>query len=233
MGVTFDAVVLTDLGLLRANNEDAAHAGHRVIAVADGIGGGPAGEVASRAAIAAIAEMEAADESDLRAAFTAADLGIRAAAKQDPSLDGMGTTLTAVLFTEPGEALLGHIGDSRAYLWRDGMLSRLTRDDTYVQSLVDEGLIDAEQARHHPQKSLITRSLHGQDFIARFAKLITRPNDRYLLCTDGLSDMVSDESIAAAVGQGRDPRECAERLVRLALQAGGSDNVTVVVAFLH
>lgn len=230
MGVTLNVAVLSDLGLLRPNNEDAAHGGHRLIAVADGIGGGPAGEVASRAAISAIADAE--DSAELRQAFMDANAAIRREAQDNPAFEGMGTTLTTVLFTAPGEALLGHIGDSRAYRWRDGQLTRLTRDDTYVQSLVDQGLIDAEQARHHPQKSLITRSLQGLDFTATFSTLDTEPGDRYLLCSDGLSDIVTDESMGDAIGAAPDPGTCAKGLVRLALQAGAPDNVTVVVAFL-
>lgn len=231
MGVTLNVAVLSDLGLLRPNNEDAAHGGHRLIAVADGIGGGPAGEVASRAAINAIASAD--DGGELRQAFTDANDAIRRSARENPAFEGMGTTLTTIMFTGKGEAVLGHIGDSRAYLSRDGQLRRLTRDDTYVQSLVDEGLIDAEQARHHPQKSLITRSLQGHDFTATFADLRTRSGDRYLLCSDGLSDIVTDESIGETLGAGNDPTACAKSLVRLALQAGAPDNVTVVIAFLE
>jgi PPM family protein phosphatase len=230
MGVTLNVAVLSDLGLLRPNNEDAAHGGHRLIAVADGIGGGPAGEVASRAAITAIAAAD--DGGELRQAFRDANTAIRRAAQDNPAFEGMGTTLTTILFTAPGEAVIGHIGDSRAYMSRSGRLSRLTRDDTYVQSLVDEGLIDSEQARHHPQKSLITRSLQGHDFTATFTDLDTRHGDRYLLCSDGLSDIVTDESIEDALHAGDDPGACAKNLVRLALQAGAPDNVTVVVAFL-
>jgi protein phosphatase len=230
MGVTLNVAVLSDLGLLRPNNEDAALGGHRLIAVADGIGGGPAGEVASRAAINAVASAD--DGGELRDAFTSANTAIRDAARENPAFEGLGTTLTTILFTGPGEAVLGHIGDSRAYMCREGRLSRLTRDDTYVQSLVDEGLIDSEQARHHPQKSLITRSLQGHEFTATFADLQTRSGDRYLLCSDGLSDLVTDESISDALGVGDDPGACAKSLVRLALQAGAPDNVTVVIAFL-
>lgn len=230
MGVTLNVAVLSDLGLLRPNNEDAAHGGHRLIAVADGIGGGPAGEVASRAAIKAIASAD--DGGELRQAFTDANAAIRDAAVENAAFEGMGTTLTTILFTGTGKAMLGHIGDSRAYLCRDGHLTRLTRDDTYVQSLVDEGLIDAEQARHHPQKSLITRSLQGHDFTATFTDLKTRSGDRYLLCSDGLSDIITDESIEDTLVAGDDPGACAKSLVRLALQAGAPDNVTVVIAFL-
>ena len=230
MGVTLNVAVLSDLGLLRPNNEDAAHGGHRLIAVADGIGGGPAGEVASRAAIKAVAAAD--DGGELRQAFTDANAAIRNSAIDNPAFEGMGTTLTTILFTGPGKAVLGHIGDSRAYMCRDGRLSRLTRDDTYVQSLVDEGLIDSEHARHHPQKSLITRSLQGHDFTATFSDLQTRSGDRYLLCSDGLSDIVTDESIGDTLSAGDDPSACAKSLVRLALQAGAPDNVTVVIAFL-
>lgn len=231
------AAMVSDLGLLRPNNEDAAFAGERIIAVADGIGGGPAGEVASRIAVRALAELDAAPAADpsgaLSRAVEAANLQIRDAVSADPAAEGMGTTVTALLFdANLTEAALVHIGDSRAYLLRDGRLSRLTRDDTYVQSLVDDGLITAEQARHHPHKSLITASLQGRSFSASLKTLNPKRSDRYLLCSDGLSDIVSDEAIADVLRSAKEPPSCAERLVKLALQAGAPDNVTVVVADL-
>lgn len=230
------AAMVSDLGLLRPNNEDAAFAGERIIAVADGIGGGPAGEVASQIAVRALAELESAPSPDaaeaLSRAVEAANLEIRDAVLADPTSDGMGTTVTAILFASPSEAAMVHIGDSRAYLFREGRLTRLTRDDTYVQSLVDDGLITAEQARHHPHKSLITASLQGRSFTASLKTLNPKASDRYLLCSDGLSDIVTDEAIADVLRSGKDGQACADRLVKLALQAGAPDNVTVVVADL-
>ncbi len=230
------AVMVSDLGLLRPNNEDAAFAGERLIAVADGIGGGPAGEVASRIAVRALAALETSPTPDVAEALSraveAANLEIRDAVLADPSSEGMGTTATAILFGSASEAAIVHIGDSRAYLFREGRLTRLTRDDTYVQSLVDDGLITAEQARHHPHKSLITASLQGRSFTASLKTLSPKASDRYLLCSDGLSDIVTDEAIAEVLRSGKDSQACADRLVKLALQAGAPDNVTVVVADL-
>jgi serine/threonine protein phosphatase PrpC len=232
MSVALRAVVVSDLGLLRPNNEDEAFAGSRVIAVADGIGGGPAGEVASRIAIRALAKLDSSPHPDpvasLRDAIETANREIGDVVESDPASDGMGTTLTAILFGDETAALL-HIGDSRGYLLRERKLHRLTRDDTYVQSLVDEGLITSEAARHHPHKSLITASLQGRSFSASLNPLESREGDRYLLCSDGLSDIVTDDAIADVLRGIADVQACAERLVKLALQAGAPDNVTVVV----
>jgi PPM family protein phosphatase len=232
------AVVASDLGLLRPNNEDAAFAGERIIAVADGIGGGPAGEVASQIVVQALEGLDAKPSSDPAAALSqaveAANLQIRDAVTADPTSEGMGTTVTAILFSSRfTEACVVHIGDSRGYLLREGRLSRLTRDDTYVQGLVDDGLITVEQARHHPHKSLITASLQGRSFSASLKNLNPKASDRYLLCSDGLSDIVSDEAIAEVLRAAKEPQSCAERLVKLALQGGAPDNVTVLVADLR
>jgi PPM family protein phosphatase len=231
------AVVVSDLGLLRPNNEDAAYAGERIIAVADGIGGGPAGEVASEIVVRALSGLDDSPASDPAAALSqaveTANLQIRDAITADPAAEGMGTTVTAILFgSHFTEASLVHIGDSRAYLWREGRLNRLTRDDTYVQGLVDDGLITAEQARHHPHKSLITASLQGRSFSASLKTLNPKASDRYLLCSDGLSDIVPEDAIGDVMRTAKEPKSCAERLMKLALQAGAPDNVTVVVADL-
>jgi serine/threonine protein phosphatase PrpC len=231
MSVTLNAAVVSDLGLLRPNNEDAAFAGRRVIAVADGIGGGPAGEVASRIAIKALTEVDEQDDDplqSLRRAVETANRTIKEATQADPAAEGMGTTLTALIISD-GAAVMVHIGDSRAYLFRDGTLHQITRDDTYVQNLVDDGMITADQARHHPHKSVITASLQGRTYSARYSTVNTEPGDSFLLCSDGLSDIVTDEAIALVLRNAADPGAAAERLVKLALQAGAPDNVTVVV----
>ena len=146
----------------------------------------------------------------------------------EPDLEGMGTTLTAILFA--GNRLgLVHIGDSRGYLLRDGELTQITKDDTFVQTLVDEGRITAEEAHSHPQRSLIMRALTGHEVEPTLTMREARVGDRYLLCSDGLSDPVSDETIAEAL-QIPDVAESAYRLIELALRGGGPDNVTVVVA---
>jgi protein phosphatase len=224
----------SDVGLVRDGNEDAAYAGPRLLVVADGVGGSVAGEIASNIAIAALAPLDRDDSiSDplaaLRDATRHANDEMRTAIEADPSLAGMGTTLTAMLWA--GDSLgLAQLGDSRAYLLRDGELSQVTRDQTLVQSLVDEGQITPEEALTHPRRSWILRALDGRsESDPEVEVLTTRPGDRYLLCSDGLSDYVDAADIAEALA-GDDPQDACDRLVDLALRAGAPDNVTCVVA---
>ncbi|ETW21516.1 PP2C family protein-serine/threonine phosphatase [Mycobacterium gastri] len=223
----------SDRGLVRANNEDSVYAGARLLALADGMGGHAAGEVASQLVIAALAHLDD-DEpggdllGKLEAAVRAGNSAIAAQVEMEPDLEGMGTTLTAILFD--GNRLgLVHIGDSRGYLLRDGELTQITKDDTFVQTLVDEGRITAEEAHSHPQRSLIMRALTGHEVEPTLTMREVRAGDRYLLCSDGLSDPVSDETIHEAL-KIPDVAESAYRLIELALRGGGPDNVTVVVA---
>jgi len=223
----------SDVGLVRSNNEDSVYAGARLLALADGMGGHAAGEVASQLAIAALAHLDD-DEpggdllGKLDAAVRAGNSAIAAQVEMEPELEGMGTTLTAILFAGNRIGLV-HVGDSRGYLLRDGELTQITKDDTFVQTLVDEGRITAEEAHSHPQRSLIMRALTGHEVEPTLTMRETRAGDRYLLCSDGLSDPVSDETIREAL-QIPDVSESAERLIELALRGGGPDNVTVVVA---
>ncbi|QLY31084.1 PP2C family protein-serine/threonine phosphatase [Nocardia huaxiensis] len=223
----------SDRGLVRANNEDSVYAGARLLALADGMGGHAAGEVASQLMIAALAHLDD-DEpgpdllGKLDRAVREGNASIADQVEEEPELDGMGTTLTAILFA--GSKLgLAHIGDSRAYMLRGGELTQITRDDTFVQSLVDEGRITPEQAHTHPQRSLIMRALTGNEIEPTLVVREARAGDRYLLCSDGLSDVVSDETIANTLREGSTD-ESADRLIELALRSGGPDNVTVVVA---
>ncbi len=223
----------SDRGLVRANNEDSVYAGPRLLALADGMGGHAAGEVASQLVIAALAHLDD-DEpggdllSKLDDAVHQGNAAIAAHVDAEPELEGMGTTLTAILFA--GNRLgLVHIGDSRGYLLRDGELNQITKDDTFVQTLVDEGRITAEEAHSHPQRSLIMRALTGHEVEPTLIMREARTGDRYLLCSDGLSDPVSQETILEAL-QIEDVNESADRLIELALRGGGPDNVTVVVA---
>lgn len=223
----------SDRGLVRANNEDSVYAGARLLALADGMGGHAAGEVASQLVIAALAHLDD-DEpggdllSKLDSAVREGNSAIAAHVEADPELEGMGTTLTAILFA--GNRLgLVHIGDSRGYLLRDGELTQITKDDTFVQTLVDEGRITAEEAHSHPQRSLIMRALTGHEVEPTLIMREARAGDRYLLCSDGLSDPVSHDTILEAL-QIPDVAESADRLIELALRGGGPDNVTVVVA---
>ena len=223
----------SDVGLVRSNNEDSVYAGARLLALADGMGGHAAGEVASQLVIAALAHLDD-DEpggdllAKLDAAVHAGNSAIAAQVEMEPDLEGMGTTLTAILFAGNRIGLV-HIGDSRGYLMRDGELTQITKDDTFVQTLVDEGRITREEAHSHPQRSLIMRALTGHEVEPTLTMREVRIGDRYLLCSDGLSDPVSDETISDAL-QIPDVTDSADRLIELALRGGGPDNVTVVVA---
>jgi protein phosphatase len=233
MELTFAAA--TDVGRQRTHNEDnfLIDKKLRLFMVADGMGGHAAGEVASQLVIAALAHLDD-DEpggdllSKLDTAVRDGNSAIAAHVEADPELEGMGTTLTAILFD--GNRLgLVHIGDSRGYLLRDGELAQITKDDTFVQTLVDEGRITAEEAHSHPQRSLIMRALTGHEVEPTLIMREARAGDRYLLCSDGLSDPVSHDTILDAL-QISDVAESADRLIELALRGGGPDNVTVVVA---
>lgn len=227
-------IARSDRGLVRSNNEDSFYAGPRLLALADGMGGHAAGEVASQLVIRALSTLDD-DEpggdllTQLDGATRAGNEAIAAQVHESPELDGMGTTLTAILFAGSRIGLC-HIGDSRGYMFRDGALTQITRDDTFVQTLVDEGRITAEQAHTHPQRSLIMRALTGTEVEPTLTMREARAGDRYMLCSDGLSDVVTEETLAETLGSIADPKECADRLIELALRGGGPDNVTVVLA---
>ena len=234
MGVILRAAMVTDLGLVRSNNEDSALVGPRLIAVADGMGGLPAGELASDVVVQALAPLaDAPDDADPLKLLTAAveDGNNRVAEMVDehPDREGMGTTVTALLLADERFGLV-HVGDSRCYLLHDNALEQVTRDDTLVQSLVDRGALTPAQARAHPQRSLVTQAIQGRPMTISGGILDAREGDRYLLCSDGLSDVVTDEAIGLALTSYPEPQECAEQLVKLAVQAGGPDNITVIVA---
>ena len=223
----------SDVGLLRDGNEDSVYAGPRLLAVADGMGGAAAGEVASSVTIATLAGLD--DDapgldliSALQVRVEAANRRLADLVRGDDALDGMGTTVTALLHAGQRAGLV-HVGDSRAYLLRDGRLSQITHDHTLVQDLVDEGRITAEQAGSHPQRSLLTRVLDGRPVQLDVSVREVRPGDRYLLCTDGLSGVLSDDTIRDALS-GPDPQAAVDRLIELALRGGGPDNVTCIVA---
>jgi protein phosphatase len=198
------------------------------------MGGMAAGDVASKLAIEAITPLDEAfagqDVVDaLRAAVSDANRHIREEVEADLAKQGMGTTLTALLHSGSRIGLV-HIGDSRAYRLRGEEFEQLTRDDTYVQMLVDEGRIDADEASSHPQRSLVSRVLQGQPTDPSYSVHAARPGDRYLLCSDGLSSVLRAETIEEVLIDYPEVEACAARLLDLALRAGGPDNITVIVA---
>jgi PPM family protein phosphatase len=227
------AAAATDQGLGRSNNEDSIFAGNRLFVVADGMGGLPAGELASDILVRALAvvdDMPDTDEplQDLLAALRTANERIEAAIADDGARDGMGTTVTALLLSGDAVAAL-NVGDSRCYLVRDGGLTQLTRDDTYVQALVDQGVLTPDDARRHPQRALVTQAVQGGDFQPTGRMVPIRAGDRFLLCSDGLSDYVTDEVIGETLRSVTDRVKCADELIRRTLQAGAPDNVSVIV----
>ncbi|MCZ2815412.1 PP2C family protein-serine/threonine phosphatase [Modestobacter sp. VKM Ac-2984] len=223
----------SDRGLIRSTNQDSVYAGPRLLAVADGMGGHAAGDVASKVVIAALEHLdEDAPSGDLlqalRHAVFEGSEHLREVIRESPQLEGMGTTLTAVLFAG-GRLGLCHVGDSRAYLMRDGELHQITHDDTFVQTLIDDGRITEEEANSHPQRSLLLRALNGQDVEPDLSMREARAGDRYMLCSDGLSGVVSHETLAAAMRE-PDAQATSDRLIELALRSGGPDNITCIVA---
>ena len=227
--------VRSDVGLLREGNEDSAYAGPRLLAVADGMGGHAAGEVASSLTIASMAKLDSEPPggdmlAELAAAVAAANTRLQEMIIANPAVEGMGTTLTA-LFWSDGHAALCHIGDSRGYLLREGELYQITHDHTLVQSLVDEGRISADDVSTHPQRSLLLRALDGRSVAEPDLSVHDgQVGDRYLLCSDGLSGVVSDETLRETMAGVEDPDAVTRQLIELALHGGGPDNITCIVA---
>ena len=227
--------VRSDVGLLREGNEDSAYAGPRLLAVADGMGGHAAGEVASSLTIASMAKLDSEPPggdmlAELAAAVAAANTRLQEMIIANPAVEGMGTTLTA-LFWSDGHAALCHIGDSRGYLLREGELYQITHDHTLVQSLVDEGRISADDVSTHPQRSLLLRALDGRSVAEPDLSVHDgQVGDRYLLCSDGLSGVVSDETLRETMAGVEDPDAVTRQLIELALRGGGPDNITCIVA---
>jgi serine/threonine protein phosphatase PrpC len=228
----------SDVGLVRPGNEDSGYAGDQLLVVADGMGGHAAGELASATAIATMSEMETAGLGDVEAlerlseAVSTTSERIADVVAAKPEFAGMGTTLTALAWLggDPARVAVLHVGDSRAYLLREGTFTQVTRDHTYVQSLIDSGRITADEALVHPRRNLLMRAIDGvhpaePDVSVREA----RAGDRYLVCSDGLSGYVSDERIHELLGLA-DPTAVVTALVEATLEAGAPDNVTCVVA---
>ncbi|AWI29986.1 PP2C family serine/threonine-protein phosphatase [Streptomyces tirandamycinicus] len=222
-------------GMIREGNEDSGYAGPRLLAIADGMGGQAAGEVASSEVISTLVQLD--DDipgsdilTSLGSAVQRANEQLRVMVEEDPQLEGMGTTLTALLWT--GQRLgLVHVGDSRAYLLRDGVLTQITQDHTWVQRLVDEGRITEEEATTHPQRALLMRALGSGDHVEPDLSIReVRPGDRYLICSDGLSGVVSHQTLEDALASYQGPQETVQELIQLALRGGGPDNITCIVA---
>ncbi|MGW2651724.1 protein phosphatase 2C domain-containing protein [Streptomyces sp. NPDC001393] len=232
LGIRFAA--LSDAGLVRESNQDTAYAGSRLLAVADGYGSG--GAPASAAAVDALKSLETDSIpagnllNALEDAIDQAKQAVHGVSGLGPSSEDVGTTLTAMLWTGSQLALV-HIGDSRVYLLRDGELFQITHDHTMVQSMVDEGRLRPEEAASHPQRSLLIRALgQGADSTPDMRLHDTRQGDRYLLCSDGLSTVVSTEEIRRVLADISEPEQAVRELIALANGSGGPDNVSCVVA---
>ena len=222
----------TDVGCVRDHNEDSLVVAPPLFAVADGMGGHAAGEVASEIAVNVLAELapKDLDGAALEHAVEEANHEIIRAARDGRGREGMGTTLTACML-ENERLIIAQVGDSRAYLLHHGKLQQLTRDHSLMADMIEAGQLTPEEARHHPQRSVITRAL-GSDPNTRpdMYEINVETGDRLLVCSDGLSSMIEDEQIEAVMRRVPDPQRCASQLVNEAIAAGGHDNVTVIVS---
>jgi len=234
---SFSFAALTDVGTVRTNNEDSALASSELLALADGMGGHAAGEVASAVVMHSLSRLlapgaEITVDAVTEAARTARG-ALRGMSQADHEMEGMGTTLVG-LGVGPEGIVLTHVGDSRIYRVRDGVVAQITTDHTHVQRLVDSGRLDPAEVRNHPYRSVILRSIDdtSDDLPDVSVTDAIRAGDRVLLCSDGLSDYVTHESLATSLVDGS-PLDAARSLLRGALRAGTRDNVTVIVADVH
>jgi protein phosphatase len=226
----------SDVGLVRAVNQDSGFAGSHLLLVADGMGGAAGGDIASSIVVGRLAaldgESHGPDEvlEELKVAISESHTQIVARAENDPELSGLGTTCTALLRSGSTIAM-AHIGDSRAYLLREGSLEQVTTDHTFVQHLVDTGRLSAADAESHPKRNLILRVLGDidADVPVDISVRETRPGDRWMLCSDGLCGVVSRDTIERTMLEVKDPGDCADALLSLALAAGAPDNVTCII----
>jgi protein phosphatase len=237
--VRLDFSAISDVGRVRKDNQDSGYVGPHLVAVCDGVGGAARGDIASSTAIAQLRKLEEAppgadtSESDLlalvNAAIQRAHERIAELIDQNPSLSGTSTTATVALF-DGQRVAMGHVGDSRAYLFRDGEISQLTNDHTFVQTLIDEGRITEEEARVHPHRNLILKAIDGiHDLEPDLFVLELKPGDRLLVCSDGASGVLDPGRLADILSSGSVDYAAVE-LVRASLEAGSSDNVTCLVA---
>lgn len=234
--IMFNAAVRSNVGLVRQNNQDSGYVGPNFLLIADGMGGHAGGDVASAITVSRLAALDTPQHSpdllgELRSAILEANERINAAVAERPELAGMGTTVTA-LMRQDSRLCLAHIGDSRAYLLRNGELTQMTSDHTFVQMLVDEGRITEDEAEHHPQRSVVMKVLGDVgstpelDMSIRNAQL----GDRWLLCSDGLTGFADIRDIKQILETVDNPDDACDQLVDLALDGGGADNVTVIVS---
>lgn len=231
----FNSAVRSNVGLVRKNNQDSGYAGRNFLLIADGMGGHAGGDVASAITVARLASLDHSEHNgesldSLRSTILDANDRIARAVEDEPQLGGMGTTVTALLRCKDRLAL-AHIGDSRAYLLRDDSFSQMTTDHTFVQMLVDEGRITPEEAEYHPQRSVVMRVLGDVGASPELDMSVreARVGDRWMLCSDGLTGFADLDVIEEALRSIDDPGECAEKLINMALEGGGADNITVVI----
>lgn len=225
----------SDVGKIRRINEDSLGYKKNLFVIADGMGGHNAGEIASALAVEEILRRDTAG-SDFVAALpdilNQANQVILTYAGQHPKCQGMGTTV-AVLKVEENCAWVAHVGDSRVYMWRDGKLSRITRDHSMVEELVSKGTITREEAGHHPHRNVLTKALGVPGEVeAEISGITTATGDRILMCTDGLTSMLTDDEIAGFIAQKTSPQKIADLLVQEANKKGGYDNISVIVVFI-
>lgn len=237
MSIALRYAARSDVGLVRSNNQDSAFAGPHLLVVCDGMGGAAGGDVASSVVVAHLAQLD--DEAhgpddivrELESAVAAAHAEMLDRVKAEPALAGLGTTVTAILRAE-NKFAMAHVGDSRAYLLRNGELTQVTTDHTFVQHLVNTGRITQEEAEQHPQRSVLLRVLGDfePDIPLDVSMREAHAGERWLLCSDGLSGVVSRDTLLETLRDTKDVGACADKLVQLALRAGGPDNVTCIVA---
>jgi serine/threonine protein phosphatase PrpC len=233
MAFTLTYSAVSDIGRSRKKNDDSGYAGPHLVMVADGMGGAAAGDLASAVAVETMQRLDAPVPDDMLEALAGAvhraNDRLAELIEEDPSVEGMGTTVTAILF-DGLRIAVAHLGDSRGYLWRDGELLRITNDHTWVQSLIDEGRITEQEAKVHSHRSLLLKVLDGRhDNDPDLTVYDVEPGDRVLICSDGLSGFVDHDRMERVLSVGT-PDSVAHELVQLALESGSNDNITVLVA---
>jgi serine/threonine protein phosphatase PrpC len=238
MAIALRYAARSDVGLVRSNNQDSGFAGPSLLIIADGMGGHAGGDIASSMAVGEMAPLNDMEHGydaaldELHESLQHVQRELEHRVVEEPALSGMGTTVTALLMVGGGQLAMAHIGDSRAYCLHNGRLDQITRDHTFVQRLVDDGRITLAEAEQHPQRSVLMRVLSDvmDDVDPDLAMIDPQVGDRYLLCSDGLSGVVSFETLEETLAFGKDPASTCDQLVQLALRSGAPDNVTCIVA---